>query len=867
MLSLAAVVLGGALLGSEAKGQRRDLYGDPLPPGALARLGTLRFRGVRGAMSFTPDGKLLAAATGPAGAHITFWDPATGRSVRHINAGATLARFAFTPDGRRVACFTNSSRSPMLDVASGTELFTVDSSHGLLSADGTILVTADTFGDAPQVHVWDAATGRQVRRWPVGKGVDALALASDDRTLALLDQAEPGIVRVCDVNTGMKSLSIRIEPGFCWLTFSPDGKSLATALHDRLSLWDAATGTLLRTWTRPIGCCPVFSGDGRHLAWTGRDERRGHIALWVVGRDEAEPGMVALSRPVGRPANYRTESPCFTPDGTALAVVTEAGALEIRALSDGKELVPLAAHASGVFDLAFTRDGNHVVSRDGHELLTWDAATARLRRRSPAQLSEHELLTALLPDGRLLTEDRTANPLHGLFRLRDPLTGQEVLRFEGRPDVGPPCATVAPGGRYAAVRGRAGEMCVIDLRTERCTYRHEAGFGASLSHDGDVLAWYTKPGGGEMLLHRQSTGALIKTNLPEDSQVSRWLGDHNGVSPDGRWLVAPADDGRLRRWDLGAGKEQAALPEAQRAVWSLLWSPDSRLVAAFGSARLPWVIDRAARQHTLAWDVTTGKRIPHLELPDDESWRLFSPDGRTLFTVGPRGVALWEVATGQERLRLPEASAVNALALRTDGRVLATGSADTQVFLWDLPGRAARPSGAPILSVHQAWDLLGQDNAQAAYSALWDLVSEPARAVTLLEEKLRPVTTRPDPEHLKQLVKRLASEDFRERQQATKELERYEELALPALRQARQGPLSLEAQRRVDVLLDKLDPQRLTGPTLQMQRGIEVLETMGTPEARRLLEALARGTAEARLTRAAQAAINRLGQQRPVLSP
>src|SRR5258708_5545815 len=57
-----------------------DRYGDPLPAGAVARLGTVRFRNDMGAYSlaFSPDGKALAC-----NAHVV-WDAATGKELDRL---------------------------------------------------------------------------------------------------------------------------------------------------------------------------------------------------------------------------------------------------------------------------------------------------------------------------------------------------------------------------------------------------------------------------------------------------------------------------------------------------------------------------------------------------------------------------------------------------------------------------------------------------------------------------------------------------------------------------------------------------------------------------------------------------------------
>src|SRR5262245_16615656 len=68
--------------GSVKEQPTADLHGDPLPPGALVRLGTIRFRYAATSVAYSPDGKLLAAAG--ADNHIRLFDPATGREIRRL---------------------------------------------------------------------------------------------------------------------------------------------------------------------------------------------------------------------------------------------------------------------------------------------------------------------------------------------------------------------------------------------------------------------------------------------------------------------------------------------------------------------------------------------------------------------------------------------------------------------------------------------------------------------------------------------------------------------------------------------------------------------------------------------------------------
>ena len=105
----------------------------------------------------------------------------------------------------------------------------------------------------------------------------------------------------------------------------------------------------------------------------------------------------------------------------------------------------------------------------------------------------------------------------------------------------------------------------------------------------------------------------------------------------------------------------------------------------------------------------------------------------------------------------------------------------------------------------------------------------------------------------------LESEQFAVREKAQRELEELGDLAEPVLRQALEGKPSLEMRRRVQAVLEHLRGPVTQPELLRSLRAVAVLEDIGTPEARGLLETLAADADEARQTREAKAALRRLG--------
>src|SRR5262249_23115636 len=112
---------------------------------------------------------------------------------------------------------------------------------------------------------------------------------------------------------------------------------------------------------------------------------------------------------------------------------------------------------------------------------------------------------------------------------------------------------------------------------------------------------------------------------------------------------------------------------------------------------------------------------------------------------------------------------------------------------------------------------------------------------------------------VKELLRQLDSEQFREREAAGKELENLGRLAEPALRQALESKPSLEVRRRLEELLAKVVEQALPPESLRRLRALQVVEQIGSAQARELLKALAGGIAHAPETQEARAALERLG--------
>jgi hypothetical protein len=290
-------------------------------------------------------------------------------------------------------------------------------------------------------------------------------------------------------------------------------------------------------------------------------------------------------------------------------------------------------------------------------------------------------------------------------------------------------------------------------------------------------------------------------------------------------------------------------------------SPSGRLLVSRDAA------DARRGKVVLVWEQATGKPICKLDCKPgqtDCAPLVVSPDGK--FVAGcldSEVVALWDAFTGKQVGQLEgHRGDIGLLVFSPDGRFLVSGSADTTILIWDWRKKLPNTSETVKLSeerLEHLWQELSASDPRRAYRAIGVLVRSPGQAVDLLRRKMRPAT-RDDQPKFKQWIEDLDSDRFQVREDALKALTDSGELAEAALRQALARPLSLEAQRRITQVLDKLPTAAPHSATLATLRSLEVLEFINTPEAHTFLGELSRRTDDAILSREAAQTFKRLNR-------
>jgi RNA polymerase sigma factor (sigma-70 family) len=811
---------------------RRDRYGDPLPPGARARIGTVRFRdgGVIFALAYSPDGKTLASGTGSG--VIRLWDATTGKERLLLQPQAgQIHSLAFSPDGKKLA-----------SVGTGK--------------DPT---------SAP-VHVWDAITGKVLRTFRQQSGF-TVAFAPDGRRLAACGLG--GTARLWDVVSGKEARQFDCHARWIWFcAFSPDGKMLATASDDQtIRLWDTATGKELHRVGDPklSWSSVAFSPDSKVVAGGSRE---GTVHLWdaASGRERLK---IAGHDKWRRARDCTPDGPnvvAFSPDGKSLVSGHEGVVLDA---ATGKELCQLQGHHRWLRSLVFAPDGKTLAGEDSFRIRFWDAATGKEILKDAAH-RDPVCDLAFSSDSKTVLTTSWDNSV-GLW---DVDTGRERFRFQGREkaEIQGNRVAVAPDGSKMAAW--LGDVLYSWGPQKPNAVREHTGLGGgdcrrslAFSPEGRALAASWKYGDKQIRLWAESTD-----KKPRLIQVGKSWSNHLVFSPDGKALASGNGDGSAALWDVATGKELPTLPgfRARKAgppkgemvslaVNLLAFSPDSSALALGGTA-LPSRPDGGIG----LWDRATGKELIRLTTSDRWVTALaFSPDGKTLATGHDGGtVRFWETASGKTRREWQaHPDSVHSLAFSPDGKLFASAGSDTTVLIWSANAEQAERKDLSANALDALWaDLAGAD-AVKAYRSIAALRAAPQQSVPFLKSHLRPVPA-VGAKHIARLIADLDDERFAVRDKASADLAKLGDMAGPFLRKSLEGKPSLEVRRRAQAILEGLH-RALTAEQLREVRAVELLEQIGTPSAQAVLAALAEGAAGARLTREAKATLRRLALRRP----
>ena len=489
------------------------------------------------------------------------------------------------------------------------------------------------------------------------------------------------------------------------VAFSPDGKRIVSANGVFLNQWDSMSG-------QPVGpamtghdleaVAVAYSPDGERVASASWDRT---IRLWSS----------ATGAQIGQPLRGHTDKvSClsFSPDGHLIASGGADGTVRVWDAETGRPIgEPLRGHSELVTGVAFSPDGRRLVSGSmDNTIRLWDSASGVQVgdpwRGHTGGAINGVTSVAFSPDGTRVV----SGGLDKTIRLWEVATGMPI----GAPLTG----------------HTSGVMSVV--------FNHDGTRIASGSADKTVRLWDSQ------------TGSPIGVFIGSDAAV-----DDVAFSPDGLRLASGGDDGVVRIWDAAHWQPMVG---SEDMVWAG-FSDDGRRIYSGG-------LDKAVRY----WDAETGHLLGEpirvaaddvRSLWPDKEDRLVSlgsvntvqywdarsrvPIGQPLrlgpgaereVTVGDAGgiavrtasnqIELWEPDMRPVGRPLVHKQTVTTSEFSPDGNILATGSTDWAVRLWN--AHTGEPIGQPMEGygwvAHLEFSRDGKTLAVSDYSMamqLWDV--------------------------------------------------------------------------------------------------------------------------------------------------
>ena len=390
-----------------------------------------------------------------------------------------------------------------------------------------------------------------------------------------------GSVTLVDLVTGsMRTLSGQADGGIDALSFSRDGRTLATGEETgTVAVWDVRSGALRESYAGHAAAvrAAVFSPDGRTLYTADYD---GSVIAWDV------TGARRLGQPFTFAGGFSSGAAAVSHDGSLLAVSPGPDRVALLRAATRAPLDPLLRSSAGdVGGIAFSPDGKLVAAAGSRQVVVWNTTTKKTVR-IVSLAGNGASKVEFTPDGRTFAIGRSDS----VAALYDARTGRQTGALAGEGSIDD--IDFNPDGKLLATASLTGVVTLWDVARQtklRDLPGAVAVYAVRFSPDGKLVAV------------GDSSGAVVLWDAAKGRRVGEPLVGHAGgvdsidFSPDGKTLATSTDDGNLRLWDVATRKLIGAPLHGSYTGGTVRFFPDGKhVLGVFGSGTgIVWNVDPA----------------------------------------------------------------------------------------------------------------------------------------------------------------------------------------------------------------------------------------------------------------------------------
>ncbi len=499
-------------------------------------------------IAYSPDGKTIA--TDSRDETTRFWDVSSiylKQSNTIINTKHTITKESFhandvlfTSDGKEVVCVSWKDKISILNTKTYEPIMTSNLHPDCETTSTAFSPTQEIIAvgsDNGKIYLYDRITNELIITLTAHKEhVDVLTFSPDGKTLASASLYEKSI-KLWDTHTANHIKTFKGHESYIrGLAFSPDGETLTSGSGDgTIRNWDIHSGDNIIKYTgySEYVMNIAYNPNGNQIASKTSDHT---IRLWDTRRCKNIETYYQFQE--------TTFGITFNSDGNLLVASAADNGIKLLIVNTGEHKIIPTGQSEIYEDISFSPDGNTLVSKDtDNNIGLWDVQTCEEKK---VQLGPDNCVRGIAfhPDGKTIATRNLENSI----QLWDVDTGENLKTFFAHSG-GVDCIEFSPDEKTLASAGNDDFIKLWDTNTNKSIME--------LTGHTDMTICLAFSPDGKTLASGREDGSIILRDT-ENERHKKILYGHSikvnsmKFSPDGKTLASGSADGTVLLWEISS---------------------------------------------------------------------------------------------------------------------------------------------------------------------------------------------------------------------------------------------------------------------------------------------------------------------------